>query len=97
MPQIVENWSDIEGRLQDNNPSNTPGFTILEIRVASVTPVAGFPNLLEDAAGTTIKVNAPDQLVQGLDLSKGATVRCRVRRAGPKNIFVHPEHLSIVN
>jgi hypothetical protein len=94
--QIVENWSDIEGTLRTSRPSSVaPGFVTLEIELTKVKPVEGFRNLLEDAGSATVEVNTPEELARNTDLREGAIIRCRVRRAGPRNIFAHPENFSV--
>ena len=94
--QVVENWSDIEGELLSHRPNSVAqGFVELRIRVKKIKDVHGFRNLIDGSEGSTIEVNAPEDLVRDVDLTKGKTVRCRVRRAGPHNIFVHPEHFSL--
>ena len=93
--QIVENWSDIVGELKEHYPSKeAEGFITFKIRVKDVKPVKGFRNLLEEAAGKTIEVNVPKDVANSLDLAPGIDVSCRVRRAGVKKIFVHPEIIS---
>ncbi|HEU4388180.1 MAG TPA: hypothetical protein VFV34_10305 [Blastocatellia bacterium] len=95
--QIVENWSDIEGEVKASHPSDVPGSVSIRILVTKVSSVEGFSNLLADAEGTTVEVNAPEDLASDRGVRAGVTIRCRVRRAGPKNIFLHPEQLVVSN
>jgi hypothetical protein len=93
--QIVENWSDIVGELKEYYPSkDNERFVTLKSHVKDVKPVKGFRNLLEEAVGKTIEVNIPRDVANTLDLAAGLKVSCRVRRAGVKKIFVHPEIIS---
>ncbi len=94
--QIIENWTDIIGVLKDSHRNETlSGFLTLEIEVRQAHPVEGFANLLADAPGKTIHVNARTELAAKFQLTPGAIVRCRVRRGGPNSLFVHPDHFSI--
>ena len=94
--QIVENWSDIVGEVKGHHPSqSTAGFTTLKIAVKDVKPVKGFSNLLQKAKGETLEVNVPNDIIGDFDLKPGTIVSGRVRRAGLKNIFAHPEHFKI--
>lgn len=91
--QIVENWSDLTGDVVAWQPTSTlSGFGIAEVRVRNMAPVGRFPNLLRDTIGDTVKIYVPTAAAARLNLSPGARVRFRVRKAGPTSIFVHPEH-----
>ncbi len=93
---IVENWSDLTGRVLSCRPAEAPaGFLVAEIAASRIDPVEGFPNLLAGAAGRTLDVLVPADLASGAGLVPGALVRCRVRRGGPKRIFVHREHFRV--
>jgi hypothetical protein len=94
--QIVENWTEIVGELKGHHQSKvSEDFLTLEILVKEVKPVKGVRNLLEDAKGKTIEVNVKKDQAENLNLEEGAILHARVRRANLKNIFAHPEHLSV--
>jgi hypothetical protein len=93
--QIVENWSDLAGDVVAWHPlSPLTGFGIAEVRVRSVAPVGMFPNLLQDTVGETVKIFVPTAAALRLNLAPSAMIRCRVRKAGPSSMFVHPEHVE---
>ncbi len=92
---IVENWAEILGEVEGISPSpEIGGFDEVEVLVREVYPVEDFPNLLEEAQGSTLKVYFPHELATELDLCAGCGVRCRVRKASMARHFVHREHAS---
>lgn len=96
--QIIENWSRIAGIVRTLQPSTeVKGFTIADVEVEQVTPVEGFPNLLEGAEGQTLPIHIPDELVDQLRIEALDRIECRVRRAGPDRYFVHRQEISIVS
>jgi len=95
MAPIVENWAEITGKVQSVSPSTVTGFKTVEVRVEDAKSVASYPNLLDQTVGEVIAVNVPDALADTLPADpEDASVTCRVRRAGPSRLFVHPEHFS---
>ncbi|HEX5715733.1 MAG TPA: hypothetical protein VF179_06215 [Thermoanaerobaculia bacterium] len=93
---IVENWSDVKGELVDAYPSQTAeGFVTLELKVSDVEKVEGFKSFLEDKKGEVIHVNVKEPVVEDMDLKPGAKVSCRVRMAGPRKFFAHPECVKV--
>jgi hypothetical protein len=93
--QMVENWSDLTGEVVAWHPSSpVAGFGIAEVKVRSTAPVGTFPDLLKDAVGETVRIYVPTAAAARLNLTPGATLRSRVRKAGPQSIFVHPEHVQ---
>ncbi len=93
--QIVENWSDIEGVICGSHPSrDLRDHTVVEIRVDKVKPVEDYPNLLGESEGKTIEVLVRQETLSGIDVTEDRKVVCRVRRAGPKKIFAHPERFE---
>lgn len=93
--QVVENWADLVGRVVGtrDDPSRA-AFAIVEVQVAEVMPVEGFPNLYEWAKGRTVELKMPTDKVRELGLSPGVHVACRARHAGPNVGFVHPDHCT---
>ena len=94
--QIVENWADIKGKVLDSYPSKTAeGFVTLEVKVSDVKDVEGFRNLLDDREGEVIYLNVPEAVWRELSAESGAKVSCRVRMAGQRNRFAHPERVRV--
>lgn len=94
--QIVENWSDITGEVRSYQPSpDVTGFMAVELDVEKVSPVEGFPNLLEHLKGKSLVVFMPEELVKPLNINLGDTIACRVRRAALDRVFVHWDYLSL--
>ena len=60
-----------------------------------VEEVEGFKNPLADAEDEVIRVNVKEAVVQDMDLKPGARVSCRVRMAGPRKLFAHPECVKV--
>ncbi len=94
--QIIENWSDITGKVRACEPSpNVAGFMAVEIAVEQVKAVEGFANLLGQAVGTNLMVLVPDELVKALAITAGDMITCRVRRANLERSFVHRNYVSV--
>ncbi|MCA1629260.1 MAG: hypothetical protein LC785_03130 [Acidobacteria bacterium] len=94
--QIVENWADIKGKVLDHYPSKTvDGFVTVELKVSDVKNVEGFRNMLDDRQGDVIYLNVPEAVWHGLEAKAGAKVSCRVRMAGSRNLFAHPERVKV--
>ena len=93
--QIIENWTDVVGKVEDVAPSDvSDDFVKMKVAVNQTKPVKGFANLLEDAKGQTLDVEVPRQAAE--QLQPGAKVSCRLRRAGNRKIFAHPEQVARV-
>ena len=93
--QIVENWTDIEGKVVSCAPSEElPGFHMLELAVEKAREVEGFANLLNQTVGHTLTVFIRADLAALDDCRPQAEAVCRVRRATNKRNFVHPEKIT---
>jgi hypothetical protein len=103
MVQVRENWSHVTGRVERWTPPKDAedyGELVLKIeRVEQVTTTTrgrAFPNMLEKAEGTTIRVRVPPSAATKLDASPGATVSVDVRRGkDPAVVFAHPEKIRV--
>ena len=94
MAQVVENWSDVRGRVVETSPSTArPEFVEVVIAADEVHAVDDWPDLLGDVAGQQIDVLVPRDSV-GDDLEPGAAIACRVRRAR-SGLFAHPDHVEV--
>ena len=94
--QIVENWADLKGKVLDSYPSKTAeGFVTVELKVSDVKDVEGFRNLLDDRQGETVYVNVPKAVWREMSAESGAKVTCRVRMAGQRNLYAHPERVKV--
>ncbi len=88
--QIVENWTDVEGEVEEVKPSDiSEDFVSVRLGVSHAKPVKGFANLVDVPKGQSIAVQVPKQVA--VQLKKGAKIVTRVRRATNKNIFAHPD------
>src|SRR4051812_30257797 len=100
MVQVVENWTQVEGVVQAVAPdSASPEHAAVDLAVDAVAPVRGddgreFPNLLADAAGSTVTVVVARASAPAGALEPRRRLRLRVRRAGPQRIVAHPEHVE---
>jgi hypothetical protein len=93
--QIIENWTDVEGKVEEVEPSDvSDNFVKLRVAVNRTKPVEGFANLLDDAKGQTLAVEVPKKAAE--HLQPGEKVSCRLRRAGNQKIFAHPEQVAKV-
>ena len=86
MVQIVENWSQVQGRVVGVVPASGPnGFSAVQLDVHAAATVDGFPNLLARHVGERLDIFVPDALAH--TLSVGQHVAWRARRAGPHKVF----------
>ena len=100
--QVKENWSRVVGRVEKwTAPKGADDHGELVIRVERVADVKGddgraWPNLLEDAEGTTLRVRVPATAATDLDPSEGASVAVDVRRGRDAGVvFANPEKIRI--
>lgn len=93
---IVENWTDIDGRVHALIPSpDVPGHVVVNIQVNRAKAVEGFADLFAATIGTIISVYFAQEAAQQAGVVIGARIRCRIRRAGPRKIFVHPSNIRV--
>jgi hypothetical protein len=86
MVQVIENRADIEGRvLAVKADAERPGRHLATIEVGAAAPVEGYPNLFASTQGKPLDVVLPPDTAKSLQV--GASVRCRVRRAGPTTVL----------
>ena len=93
MVQSIENWADVRGKVTGISPAASGDFVAAQVQLESVEPVAGYANLFHDQQGGTIELNIPRQKAQ--QLTAGASIACRIRRAGPNTAFAHPDHVEV--
>lgn len=92
----IENWTDIDGRVHALIPStDVPGHVVVNIQVNRTKAVEGFADLLAAIAGTIISVYISQEVARQARVVIGARIRCRIRRAGPQRIFVHPTNIRM--
>lgn len=86
MVQIVENWSQVQGRVTAIAPaSGLSGFSVVQVDVQSAATVDGFPNMLARHLGERLDIFVPDASAQSLAV--GQHITWRARRAGPHKVF----------
>ena len=100
MSQIIENWSDIIGQVQEiGSYPDLIDFDFVDILVERVDPVEGYPDLvaiyLSEAPEPRLSVLMPAQLITAYHIETGVLIECRVRRAGPDRILVHRKHIIV--
>jgi hypothetical protein len=100
--QIVENWSHVVGRVEKwTPPKDADDHGELVVRVERVEGVKGeagkaYPNLLEKAEGTTLRVRVPASAAKTLDAADGASIAVDVRRGRePGLAFANPEKIRL--
>ena len=100
--QVVENWSHVIGRVEKwTAPKDADDHGELVVRVERVEDVKGeggkaWPNLLEKAEGTTLRVRVPASAAATLEAPEGASVAVDVRRGRePGVVFANPERIRI--
>jgi hypothetical protein len=100
--QVRENWSHVVGRVEKWTPpkgTDEPGELVVRVeRVADVKGEGGkpWPNLLDKAEGTTLRVHVPASAAAGLDVAEGASATIDVRRGREGGVvFANPETIRI--
>jgi len=100
--QVVENWSHVVGRVETwTPPKDADDYGELVIRVDRVEDVKGeggkaWPNLMEKAEGTTLRVRVPASAAKTLDPADGASIAVDVRRVRePGVVYANPEKVSV--
>lgn len=84
MVQVIENRSDVRGRIVSVGPHATlDQYVAVALQLTSVAPVPGYPNLFDGRAGETISVTAPSATARALGLSAGDEIAARIRLTGP--------------
>ena len=84
MAQIIENWSELRGRIEDVTVLEGDAVD-LDLLVDAVEPVPGFANLLAETRGRSIRVRLP---LEGAEMPRpGDDLRVRVRKAAPDRYF----------
>ena len=84
MVQIIENWSELRGRVEAVTGDGDDSVG-LDVQVVAVEPVPGFANLLGETPGRTIRVTLS---LDGMPPPRqGDELRIRVRKAGPDRYF----------
>ena len=89
--QIIENWAEIEGKVNSIEPHpSLRGYSIAKVTVSSSKDVAGFRNLFSPSNNQEIAINVPAVKV-GPQLHSGSLIHWKVRKAAPTVAFVDPE------
>ena len=97
MVQVVENWAEVTGIVRAVGPSDKgPSYRTIIMDVDTVTDVPGFPNLLSDTQGTTLVIIVPGRAATRAELAAGTSLKARVRRASPSEVFASPDGLDAV-
>lgn len=86
MTQIIENRTDVSGRILALSPHPTlPHYHLAEIQVEKTDAVAGFANLLGWHLGQPLQVSLSN--TQAQEVKVGGNVTWRLRKAGPQAVF----------
>ena len=100
--QVKENWSRVTGEVEKwtaPDAADAPGQLLVRVeRVADVEDDGGkpWPNLLEKAVGSTLRVHVPASAAAGLDAAEGATITLDVRRGREPGVaFAHPGKIRV--
>jgi hypothetical protein len=100
--QVKENWSHVVGRVEKwtaPKGPDEPGELIVRVeRVGDVKGEGGksWPNMLDEAEGSTLRVRVPGSAAAGLDASEGDAITVDVRRGRePGVVFANPEKIQV--
>jgi hypothetical protein len=90
MSQIVENWAQVKGVVEDVDDDGAGTITV-HLRLDDAQAVATFPNLLAEDVGAVIPLRVTGA---GRIPGRGEVVACRVRKAGPDRYFADAASLE---
>lgn len=93
--QIVENWTDVDGRVTARHEADVAGFECVDLEIERVAEVPGFPNLFREPVGSTIHVGVAAATMTRTSLEIGAVVTMRIRMGGPAKWFAHPDLIRV--
>jgi hypothetical protein len=93
MPNIVENWTDITGKIL--SIQRRPAVDILSLEILQKKSYKDFPDLIGTDA--QLEVRLTEGKVRELKLKNGNVIQGLVRAAGPDLYFFNPESVSIKN
>lgn len=86
-----ENRVLLRGRVVEISPAHD-GWCGLEIEVAEVTPVAGYPTMVHTEPGERLRVLAPEEDVAGVRSRE--QVKVSVERRSPQDVVARPGTLE---
>ena len=96
MVSVVENWTEMEGKVLSFKPSQAfLNFLELEVTIEKTRDVEGFPNLLKNTEGETVGILMPKELAAKLSLENTPIISFRAR-SGKHHIFAHPDFGSVL-
>jgi hypothetical protein len=100
--QVKENWSRVTGQVEKwtaPDATDAPGELLVRVeRVADVKDDGGkaWPNLLEQAVGSTLRVQVPGSAAADLHVAEGASITVDVRRGRETGVvFANPERIRV--
>jgi hypothetical protein len=87
--QVVENWSDVEGTVEDLAPfTPNPSIYVVKIRVKAVAAVPTFPNFIVRKQGSEIAVRITKDAVDHSRIRVGDLIRLRLQQTGLNSFLV---------
>ena len=95
--QIVENWSEITGTILATETSIKPkNYNAMTIAVEAIEPVEDYPELISQMVEQEANVYINSDLYESLRLRPGTLIRSRVRLGNTGRLFVHPQHIEVL-
>ncbi len=86
--QVIENKADVSGEITKVEPHpSLPGMMSVGVQIDSVTPVAGYANLLGSTPGQAVDISMPEDIVRQAAMMPGKAVKLRAQLRGPGQIF----------
>jgi hypothetical protein len=93
MPNIIENWTNITGKILSIQRHSS--VDILNLEIVQKKGYKDFPDLVSTDAQLAVRLT--EGKVQELELKVGNVIQGLVRAAGPDLYFFNPESVSIKN
>jgi len=96
MVSIAENWTFIVGTVETLQPVHNVDAVDLVVKIDTVAEVKGFRSYLTDAAGSTLQIRIPRELVASSGVTPGCTIHTRVRRGrNSALVFAHTREFTV--
>lgn len=95
MSEIIENWSDLSGKLLEVRAHPTqPAMSLVRVAVEKVGRVPGFAHLLGATQGTEVQIAVKNETLKHSGASVDSDVWVHARLARPGIVIAHPDHFG---
>jgi len=98
MVNIVENWTELSGKIKSIAPDESlTGFFRMILQIEKTSPVMNFPNLVKARANEEIIIKIKKTEAEKFKLKTGDTIKGIIKAASLNNYFFKPDSIVILN